>query len=401
MVHIFKNKKAIIVAAAVLLTMILLFNWLRPNRVTAFTVEQQNYVPSLLLSGEVIAGGSTILSANAGGTVVECPAAKGETVQKSQLLVQIDDRQARLDRDRAAVALQIAEAQLRKAAGVTFENARAKSIQAELDLEKSTSQYNRIKTLADAGAVSQAELEEAYRAWQLSQESARAAKAALNSMSQNGPDIEILQAEVQQRRLDLQEKEKLLEDYKIIAPADGVLMDLYVKPGELLSKGSQAALLAAGQGLRIKIKPDQRYAMLAAQGNQAKVWVANADANKWDARVVYTEPLGNAEQGSFTAELAFTGTDPDLYPGQLVSVQLFAPAQSGAIIIPDQYLTEQSGQNGVWLAVNNRAHFTAVQIGLRTGDGVVINNGLRAGDVILEPTGLTENQKVSARSDKG
>ncbi|MBP1762088.1 MAG: multidrug resistance efflux pump, partial [Firmicutes bacterium] len=277
----------------------------------------------------------------------------------------------------------------------------AKSIQADLELEKATVQYNRMKTLADAGAVSQAELEEAQRSLQLSQESARAAKAALNSMSQNGPDIEILQAELRQRRLDLQEKEKLLEDYKIIAPTNGELLDLYVKPGELLSKGSQVALLAAGQGLRIKIQPDQRYALLAARGNQAKAWITNAETTRWDAQVVYTEPLGNAEQGSFTAELAFTGAKPELYPGQLLSVQLFAPSQSDAIIIPDHYLTEQSGQNGVWLAVNGRAHFTPVQIGLRTGDGVVINNGLRSGDLILEPTGLIENQKISARSDKG
>jgi hypothetical protein len=90
--------------------------------------------------------------------------------------------------------------------------------------------------------------------------------------------------------------------------------------------------------LRIKIQPDQRYAALAARGNQAKAWITNAQTNKWDARVVYTEPMGNAEQGSFTAELAFTGTKPELYPGQLLSVQLFAPSQSDAIIIPDKYI---------------------------------------------------------------
>lgn len=342
-----------------------------------------------------------MLSTKAAGTVVQCPVAEGETVRQGQLLVQIDDTQARLDRDRAAAAVQIATAQLHKATGVTYQEVRAQSIQADLELEKATAQYNRIKTLAEAGAVSQAELEEAQRSLQLAQQSAQVAKAALQSISQNGPDIVIQQAELQQRQLDLQEKERILQDHKIIAPADGELLDLYVKPGELLTQGSQAALLAAGQGLRIKIQPDQRYAALAARDNQAKAWITNAETSKWDARVVYTEPTGNAEQGSFTAELEFTGTKPDLYPGQLLSVQLFAPAQSDAIIIPDKYLTEQSGQNGVWLAVYGRAHFTPVQIGLRTGDGVVINQGLSAGDLILEPTGLTEDQKVSARSDKG
>jgi F420-0:gamma-glutamyl ligase len=36
----------------------------------------------------------------------------------------------------------------------------------------------------------------------------------------------ILQADVQQRQLNLQEKEILLIEYKIVAPADGQLWDL-------------------------------------------------------------------------------------------------------------------------------------------------------------------------------
>jgi hypothetical protein len=186
-----------------------------------------------------------------------------------------------------------------------------------------------------------------------------------------------------------------------VAPADGQLLDLYVKPGEMLSKGSRAVLLAAGQGLRIKVQPDQRYAALAALGNQAKVWITNAESKKWDAQVAYTDPLGNAEQGSFTAELDFVGETPDLYPGQLLSVQLFAATQSDAVILPDRYLSEQAGQSGVWLAVNSQAHFAPVQIGLRTGDGVIITQGLKADDLVLEPSGWREGAAVSVRSGKG
>lgn len=354
----------------------------------------------MLLSGEIIESGSTVLSAKAAGQVLECPVSKGDSVKKGQLLLQIDDTQARLDRDRSAAAVQLAEAQLQKTSLVTRAEASAKSIQADLEVEKANAQYTRIKALAEAGAVSQAELEGALQALQVSKQSARVAKAELDSFSQNGPDIKILQAELKQRRLDLQEKEKLLEDYKIIAPADGKLLDLYVKPGELITTGSQAALLAAGQGLRIRIKPDQRYAALAERGNKAKVWITSAEKIKWDAEVVYNEPLGNAEQGSFTAELAFTGAMPDLYPGQLLSVQLFAPAQPEAIILPDRYLTAQSGQNGVWLAVKGRAHFTPVQTGLRTENGIVVTGGLKAGDLVLEPDGLTENEKISVQTGK-
>ena len=397
--YIRNNKKLLFIMAGVLLAGCLLFYWLRPASVAALTVTEQEYIPSLLLSGEVIAEGSTLLSSLSTGKVVACPVTKGESVKKGQLLVQIDDTQARIERDRAASAVRTAAAQLEKAQTVTFEQARATSIQADLALEAAQRDYEQTKALAEAGAVSQTQLEQSQRNLKLNQELARSARAALESVSGSGSAIAILQAELQQRQLDLQEKERLLAEYQILAPADGELLDLYVKPGELLTSGSRAALLAAGQELRVKVQPDQRYADLAAVGNKAQVWVTNDAGVKWDASVVYTEPLGNAEQGSFTAELAFD-QEPPLYPGQLLSVQLFAAKQPDAVILPENYLTMQDGRNGVWKAIDGRAEFVTVQLGIRTGDGVVITQGLKEGDMVLLPEGLQEGQRVFPRKSK-
>lgn len=397
--YIRNNKKLLFIMAGVLLAGCLLFYWLRPASVAALTVTEQEYIPSLLLSGEVIAEGSTLLSSLSTGKVVACPVTKGESVKKGQLLVQIDDTQARIERERAASAVRTAAAQLEKAQTVTFEQARATSIQADLALEAAQRDYEQTKALAEAGAVSQTQLEQAQRNLKLNQELARSARAALESVSGSGSAIAILQAELQQRQLDLQEKERLLAEYQILAPADGELLDLYVKPGELLTSGSRAALLAAGQGLRVKVQPDQRYADLAAVGNKAQVWITNDAGVKWDASVVYTEPLGNAEQGSFTAELAFD-QEPPLYPGQLLSVQLFAAKQPDAVILPENYLTMQDGRNGVWKAIDGRAEFVTVQLGIRTGDGVVVTQGLKEGDMVLLPEGLQEGQRVFPRKSK-
>lgn len=390
----YKKTIAIIVA---IIFVLLLFIWLKPTPINAYKVKSQEFVPSLLLSGEVIAHGSTVLSATVSGKVLECPTAKGEQVAKGQLLVQLDDAQAQLEHDRAGLALEIAQAKLQQASTVTQGEARTKNVQAELEAERASAQYSRLKTLFDCGAVSLIDLEEAQRQLRLSQEAAVAARTHLESLAAHGSAITVLQTELKQRQLDLQEKEIILHEHKILAPAAGQLLDLYVKPGEMLTNGSHAALIATEQGLRIKIRPDQRYAALTALGNQAKVWIANEETVKWDAQVVFTDPSGDAEQGSFTAELEFSSTPTDLYPGQLLSVQLFAPTQANAVILPDCYLTEQAGHSGVWLAVENRAHFTMVQLGLRTENGVIITDGLRDGDMVLEPAKMKENKSISAR----
>ncbi len=389
--------KAAIYGAGILFLLFVLWSAFRTVPVPAYSVVKQDYVPSLLLSGEVIAKGSTLLSSPSSGKVLDCSVEKGEKVQKGQLLVQLDDAQARVERDRAAAAVQLANSQLQKASTVTREEAWAKSVQADLAQEEAEQAYARLKVLAEAGVVSKAELEQAERQQNLTQQLALSARAALDSFSPEGSSIAILQSELRQRQLDLAEKELQLQQYQILASADGVLLDLYVLPGELLSVGGRVALLASGEGLRIKIQPDQRYAELAALGNKAEAWITNDAATKWPAQVVYKEPSGNAEQGSFTAELDFSQAAPPLYPGQLLTVQLFGPAQTAAIILPDRFLTVEMGQNGVWLAKNGRAVFTPLQIGLRTKDGVVITQGLEVGDLVLSPAGLQENKRVAPK----
>ncbi len=398
--YIIQHKKRVTWAAALILGILLLWLIFRPRTVPAYEVVKQDYVPSLLLSGEVITERSILLSAQNSGQVTAAPVKKGNKISQGQLLVQIDDTQPRLNRDRAAAAVNMASSQLQKAATVTLEEARASSVQADLARDKAELEYERIKALNEAGAVSQTALEEAERNRIIAQEKARSARTLRDSLQQGGSNIAILQAELKQRQVDLAEKEILVEQCQILSPADGELLDIYVAPGELLTVGSQTALIAAGDGMRIKIQPDQRYAGLAATGNRAEVWINNAADTKWEARVVATEPVANAEQGSLTAELEFTAVTPPLSPGQLLSVQLFGPAQPLAIIIPEKYLAVEGGVSGVWLTDDNRAHFRAVQMGTRTVDGVVITAGLQQGDVIVEPLGVKEGERLSPRQEK-
>ena len=145
------------------------------------------------------------------------------------------------------------------------------SFEEAVNIYKALFEIGGLTELAGEDRTLASKLEQAQRNLQLNQELARSARAALQSLSGSGSSIAILQADLQQRQLDLQEKERHLKEYQILAPADGELLDLYVQPGELLTSGSRAALLAAGQGLRVKIQPDQRYADLAAVGNKAQV----------------------------------------------------------------------------------------------------------------------------------
>lgn len=354
-------------------------------------------MPSLLLSGEIIPESSTLLSTLTTGTVVKNLVEKGGQVKKGQIIIQFDDQQARLALDQAKGAVEIARLNLQKAeTTVNLEGARLSSVESTLTAEQTQRNFDRTQSLAQAGAISQQELELAEQTLKLAQERAHSAKVSLETLQNNDKvGLTLLQRELQQRHLDQSNKELLLEQFKVVAPLDGQILELFAVQGELLQAGSKVAMISSSQRSRVRIKPDQRYADLASVNNLAELWIPTTLDLKWPARVVFTEPSGNSAQGSLTAELSLTENVPELYPGRLVSVQLFGALKKQAIIVSDANLTVQGGKSGVWVPNLNRAHFIPLKLGLRTPAGVVILAGLNEGDLILEPANLKEGQKVA------
>jgi HlyD family secretion protein len=392
------QKKFLLLIAIVLICIIITVMNIRPAKITAYSVKKQDYIPSLLLSGEVIADSKITLSVQTSGIVTNLSVSKGMTVQKGQLLLQLDDRQARTAVEHAQSSVQQARLNLQQAETVNFENARATSEQMNIKLEQAQKHYEQTKILQGNGIASLQELTDAESELKLAQQQADAAKVALEALRDNGVTLAVLQQDLQQRQLELQDKELLLEQCQIKAPCDGQILELNLHQGEQVLPGNNVAIIAAGNQTRIQIKPDQRYAPLAALNSSAQVWLTTNAAQKWSAKVTNIDPTGNSEQGSLTAELTLEENISALYPGCLVSVQIFGAKQENAIIIPDTYLSTQNGNTGAWIAKNNRAHFVVLQLGLRTPEGVLVNSGLQEEDILLIPGSLKENQKISPQS---
>ncbi len=200
------------------------------------------------------------------GTVVEVAVNDTQSVTQGQLLLQLDDRDAR-------IALAQAEADLARArrdfgrvsatgqalaAQVTARDAdiaraRAQIGAAQAALDRARIDLSRRRSLASAGAVSGEELTSATNAYETARagvEQARAALAQANAnrvaatgelnaslaltsglSASNSPDVLAAQARVSQARLEL-------ERTVVRAPIAGVVAGRTVQPGQRVAPGS-------------------------------------------------------------------------------------------------------------------------------------------------------------------
>jgi membrane fusion protein, multidrug efflux system len=88
------------------------------------------------------------------------------------------------------------------------------------------------------------------------------------------------------------------------------------------------------------------------------------------------------QTGTILVRLMFPNPTYDLRPGMVCNIRVIHESGGPQIMIPFKAVVEQMGEYFVFLAENNKVTETKVTIGSRVGSGVLIQKGLKAGDVI-------------------
>jgi HlyD family secretion protein len=91
---------------------------------------------------------------------------------------------------------------------------------------------------------------------------------------------------------------------------------------------------------------------------------------------------------NFLLEIVLDQTDPRFKPGITGQVTVVVERLPDAISLPAQALFQKSGQNVAYVWKGNQFEERAVDVGRRSGDQVLIANGLRAGEQVAlkDPT---------------
>jgi HlyD family secretion protein len=177
------------------------------------------------------------------GTIVERYAEEGALLDKGEPIARLDDREYRLQVERASAAKAAAEARyqllLKGARGQEIDEALAAVEAADADLQTVQRELQRAKTLRESGIVSQGEFDRVSNAFTAAQKARDRARAQL-SMLREGSRTE----EVEAGRALLREAEKALElaelnlsRCRLFAPIAGRVLSKNREAGESVGPG--------------------------------------------------------------------------------------------------------------------------------------------------------------------
>ncbi len=413
-----KKARAGLIISCLLIGVLLIYALFIPRQARSIEAAEHAYIPSLLLSGEVVAVHNGEISSRVTAAISELKVRKGERVNQGELLAVLDSRQAEAEIAQARASLEYSlnylsrqeQSLSQEQSGVELDRQKAeKRIEkaalnlesARLELEQGQADYERSVAVYQAGAISLQEFEQAgiilknqESAVALAEKEEELARLELAAIQDSTSDIAMRQSEVGQKQASLQASEAHLDDYYLYAPIDGQVTDIFKLEGDTLTAGETLLNLSSTTQTRILIKPDQRYAQMIAPGTRAEVWSQASPDEHFGGRIVYVKPDWDAQEGTLEAEIELDSPDPSFSMGAILTVQLLSLQEEKALIIPQSYLSSLTGKAGVWVYKSNQAVFVPITTAEGNANGVIVKSGIQAGDILLFPDSLSEGERL-------
>jgi len=307
-------------------------------------------------SGTARAGVESRLSFKVTGTVRSVGVAVGDVVRAGQLLVELDDRDYRLQVQEAEAALKSAQAQTR--------NAQAR--------------FTRAQQLYQDGNASRSDLD--------------AARAGYESANQ--------QAKSGEKRLQLANSQ--LSYTRLLAPLDGSIAALQVEANENVGPGQAVILLNAGARLEVEVAVPEMLIAQVREGSAAQVRFDALGGRVLPAKITEVGVASTSMATTFSVAVRLEGEDAEVRPGMAAEVDIrFGRGNRERIYVPPVAIGEdRSGRFAYIVEAADegfaKVHRRAVSIGELTTEGLEVLEGLQDGERVVTAgiSRITDGQRV-------
>ena len=173
----------------------------------------------------------------------------GQRVKAGQVLFQLDKTDVLLQLNQAASAVELAEINLKKLSGSTYEQQmiqlKSALTSAEINYNDAKTNYETIKTLYEAGAESKFNHDRAQSQLKLAEQQYEAAKANYDLTEQKSylENIDIAEAQLNQSKAAYDIVQNALDNMNVKSPINGVIAAKNVKVGEFISNATVSFII--------------------------------------------------------------------------------------------------------------------------------------------------------------
>ncbi len=382
----FLERNHLLIAAAVI-ALFLFSGWMMRRTtvpVRAERVTRQNISSYVSTNGKVEPVQNFEAHAPARGTVKRVLVNEGDHVKRGQLLVQIDDADARADAARALAQLRAAQANLHavQSGGTRDEVLTEQSDLAKANAERDAARRNlqAVQRLQQSGAASPGEVEAAGNRLQKAEADVQLLQSKLNGRFSSS-DIEKAQASLDEARAAYAAAQEVLGNLRVTAPFAGTVYQLRVKTGSYVNPGDLILQLADLDKIVVRAFVDEPDIGKLAKDEKVLVSWDAIPGRSWEGRLTRVPSsvtnLGSRAVGEVTSEIP--NPDHKLLPNVNVNVNIITAQRSSALTVPREAVHDLDGRHIVYEIENGKIRAREVQTGTSNLTRVEVLSGLSDG----------------------
>lgn len=320
--------------------------------VTALTTQAQDVPVTYEFVGKTSSSRRVEIRSRVEGFLEQILYREGSMVQAGDLLFQMDRLpfQAQLD----AASAELAQEQAR------LTNARAN--------------LKRVKPLAEQNAVAQKELDDALGVFRSAAASVEAAKA------------KVVQAELDLGYTEIKSPVTGISSFAVKREGSymGMGDSLLTYVAQVQPMWVEFSI-SENQMFRIKREAEAGLVVVPPNGDfEVEIELADGSVYPERGKITFSDASLSETTGTFLVRAEIANPRRQLRPGQFVRTRLLGSIRPGAILLPQRAVQQGAQGSFVWIVGDDgKTRFQPVEVGAWLGDQWFINKGVEAGSTVI------------------
>ncbi len=339
-----------------------------PTPVVPQTATQGDVVAEVMGTGSLDAHIKATVSTKIPGRLLKVLVDQGELVKADQEVARLDDHDLKHE-----VEIEEANVAARKA-GV--ERLQADISYAKATLELATANQARAQRLRGTGAISQEDYDKTVEALSVARAGQSRAEAALAEGRK-----QLVAAEKA-----LEFRQARLEDAVIKAPFAAIVVRRDRNAGDVVVPGSSILAVVSTEELWIGAWVDETQMARLQPGQPTRVVFRAEPERSYVGKVVRLGRETDRETREFLVDVAPEQLPKNWSVCQRAEVYIETTRKTNVTLIPASLVLWRDGSHGVFVAVDGRARWRELTLGLRGRDKIEVLSGLVSGEVVIRAT---------------
>ena len=338
-------------------------------------------------TGSLTGDQQTDVAPQVAGKVVAVGVDLGSYVKRGQMLVRLDDVDAKLRVQQAQAQLEQSKAALRQAeekAGVrpgqAFDPNKVPEVaNARVTLELAEKNLRRAEKLIESGDVSRS----AYDQQKAQRDQLKEVyEGALSLARQNFAAVATARANVANAESQLGLAQRSLSYSLVYSPIDGYVAERNADLGEYMTPSTKVATIVRINPLRVRIDIPEQAIPTVKVGQSVSVTTSAWPDRNFSGRIARISPNVTPTSRTLTVEAEIENGSGALRPGQFATVRILQARAQPAVLVPSRAVRTESGVSRVFVIKDGHARERLVQLGQTEGDLVEIKSGVAAEELV-------------------